>query len=63
VPAVGVMTTRFVSAAELMARVLGMPGYKFAIIDHPLSSASDERLAEYARATLEQARGLLLRVG
>jgi hypothetical protein len=63
VPAVGVMTTRFVSAAELMARVLGMPGYRFAVIEHPLSSASDERLAEYARATLEQARGLLLRQG
>ena len=60
-PAVGVMTSRFVSAAELMARVLGMPGYRFAVIEHPLSSASDERLAEYARATVEQARGLLLR--
>jgi hypothetical protein len=55
------MTTRFVSAAELMARVLGMPGYRFAVIEHPLSSASDERLAEYARATVEQARGMLLR--
>jgi hypothetical protein len=63
VPAVGVMTTRFVSAAELMARVLGMPGYRFAVIEHPLSSASDERLEEYARVTVEQARGLLLRVG
>jgi hypothetical protein len=41
--------------------VLGMPGYRFAVIEHPLSSASDERLAEYARATVEQARGMLLR--
>ena len=46
-----------------MARVLGMPGYRFAVIGHPLSSASDERLAEYARVTVEQARGLLVRVG
>jgi hypothetical protein len=61
VPAIGVMTTRFVSAAELMCRVLGMPGYQFAVIDHPISSASDERLAEYARATMNQARPLLLR--
>jgi hypothetical protein len=61
VPAVGVMTTRFVSAASLMARVLGMPDYRFAVIEHPISSASDERLAEYARATLDQARRLLLR--
>ena len=60
VPAIGVMTTRFATAAELMARVLGMPGYRFVVIDHPISSASDAQLAEYARATIEQARELLL---
>jgi len=54
------MTSRFVSAAELMCRVLGMPNYQFAVIDHPLSSASDADLAHYARATLEQARHLLM---
>jgi hypothetical protein len=61
VPAIGVMTQRFVSAAELMARVLGMPGYRFAVIGHPISSASDEQLAVYARATIDQAREMLLR--
>ena len=55
------MTERFVSAAEMMARVLGMPGYKFAVIGHPISNAPDEQLAEYARATIAQARELLLR--
>ena len=55
------MTTRFVSAAELMCRVLGVPDYKFAIIGHPISSAGDEQLAEYARATITQVRRLLLR--
>jgi hypothetical protein len=55
------MTTRFVSAAELMCRVLGVPNYRFAVIDHPISSASDQQLAEYARATIAQARRLLLR--
>ena len=43
---------RFVSAAEMMCRVLGMPDYKFAVIGHPISNASDEQLAEYARATV-----------
>jgi ABC-type uncharacterized transport system substrate-binding protein len=61
VPALGVMTSRFVSAAELMCKVLGMPDYKFAVIGHPISSASDEQLANYARATVDQARQLLLR--
>lgn len=54
------MTERFISAAELMCRVLGMPEYKFVVIGHPISSASDEQLTEYARATIEQARHLLL---
>jgi hypothetical protein len=62
VPAVGVMTSRFVSAAELMSRVLGMPDYPFAVIEHPISSAPNEQLAARARATIEQARHLLLRV-
>ena len=55
------MTARFASGAEMMCRVLGMPDYKFAIIGHPISSASDEQLAQYARATVAQARHLLLR--
>jgi len=38
-----------------------MPDYKFAVIDHPIGSASDELLANYARATIEQARHLLMR--
>lgn len=60
VPAVGVMTTRFVSAAELMSRVLGHPGYKFAVIEHPVSSASDAALARAARTTLDEMRRLLI---
>ena len=55
------MTTRFVSAAELMCRVLGMPDYRFGVIGHPISSASDDEIERYARATIEQARRLLLR--
>jgi hypothetical protein len=55
-----VMTTRFVSAAELMARVLGMPGYPFVVISHPVSSASDDDLRAKARTTAEQISRLLL---
>jgi hypothetical protein len=60
-PAMGVMTSRFVSAAELMARVLGFPGYPFVVIPHPVSSAGDDALRDMARITLEQVRRLLLR--
>ena len=55
------MTTNFVSAAELMAKVLGMPGYAFAIIDHPVSSATDAGLRDRAIAALKQGSGFLLK--
>jgi len=56
-----VMTTRFVSAAELMARVLGYPGYAFATILHPISSATDDGLRAMAAAAATQARRLLMK--
>ena len=61
VPAFSVMTERFASAAEMMSRVLGMPGYGFAQIHHPLSSASDDELRTMARRALEQGRTMLVR--
>jgi hypothetical protein len=56
-----VMTTRFVSAAELMARVLGMPGYPFVVIPHPVSSATSEALRAMASTACAEASRLLLR--
>jgi hypothetical protein len=61
VPAFSVMTERFVSAAEMMSRVLGMPDYRFAVIRHPLSSAVDSDLEAMAHAAIEQGRRLLVR--
>ncbi len=57
----GVMTTRFVSAADLMARVLGMPGYGFAVIPHPVSSANDAALRAMAAIAAGAARDRLTR--
>lgn len=61
VPAFSVMTERFVSAAEMMSRVLGMPDYRFATIGHPVSSATDEGLKAMARRAIEQGKALLVR--
>ena len=57
------MTTRFASAAETMGRVLGMPGYAFTTIEHPVSSATDDELAVRARAAIEKGRKLLVQKG
>ncbi len=58
-PAVGVMTSAFVDGAELMASTLGVAGYAFAVIEHPIASATDAQLEDKARRTIEQAVGLL----
>lgn len=58
------MTMQFVSAAELMARVLGADGHPFVAIDHPISSASEEELAKRAcRAIADSVEILLGRGG
>ena len=53
------MTDAFVSGAALMASALGAPGYAFAVIGHPISSATDDELAAKAEATLDEAARLL----
>ncbi len=42
-----------------MAGALGVPGFSFAVISHPISSATDAELEAKARDTLEQAARLL----
>lgn len=59
-PAVGVMTTGFVDAAEIMARACGLPGYRFAVITHPVASATDDELRDRAADAMRQAVDLLL---
>jgi hypothetical protein len=53
------MTDAFTGGAELMAAALGVAGYPFAIIRHPIASATDAQLEEKARRTIEQALRLL----
>ena len=59
-PAVGVMTENFVSAAELMSRVLGVPDYDFSVIEHPVSSADDAGLERRASAAADAVARLVL---
>ena len=54
------MTENFVSAADLMGKVLGAPGYDYSVIQHPVSSATDAGLQERARSTVEALQRILL---
>jgi hypothetical protein len=58
-PSAAIMTSNFVSAAELMARALGAEGYRFVVIEHPISSASAEDLGERARRAAAECAALL----
>jgi len=58
-PSVGIMTSNFVSAAELMARALGAEGYRFVVIEHPISSATPEALAARARQAVAEGVAIL----
>ncbi len=61
IPSFGIMTSKFVSAAEMMSRALGADKYPFVVIDHPISSASDSDLAIQANLALENGAPLLMR--
>jgi hypothetical protein len=54
------MTSMFVSAADTMARALGAEGYRYIVIEHPISSASPEALAARARTAVSEAAAILL---
>ena len=59
-PAVGVMTSAFVDGAELMAHACGARDYRFAVIEHPISSATDAELLGRAGEIVRQAEELVL---
>ena len=54
------MTSKFIDAAELMARSLGAEGYPFVVVDHPISSASPEQLAKQAQSAIREGIGTLV---
>lgn len=55
------MTDRFVSAANEMRCALGMPEYPFAVVEHPISSASRRQLEQRAEDALDQGLRYIVR--
>ena len=60
IPSIAIMTTQFVGAAELMARVLGADGYPLVTIAHPISSATPEEVSARARNAVREGAAILL---
>ena len=55
------MTDKFASAAELMRQVLGAYGYPFAVINHPISSATPAELTLQAQQAAAACVNILTR--
>tara|TARA_B100001758_G_C18022681_1_gene408927 strand:- start:201 stop:389 length:189 start_codon:yes stop_codon:yes gene_type:complete len=55
------MTSKFVSAAELMSRAMGAENYPFVTINHPISSATKDRLRIQAADALQEGINFLLK--
>jgi hypothetical protein len=58
--ATAIITDRFVTTAQVIAQVSGMPGHPFAVIPHPISNNSDAVLQEKAAAAVQQCARILL---
>lgn len=54
IPSVVLVTKPFNSQAKAMANLLGLPGYEYAVIGHPMGSLTDEQVLDRAKEAIEQ---------
>lgn len=59
-PTAVIVTKEFVSECVTQRAALGMTGLEPVIVDHPLSSCTDEEVRHRARQAAEQIKRLLL---
>ena len=60
IPAVAIITDRFLVSAELVGELNGLPGYPFAVIGHPVANDDDAMLRSKAEAAVKQIVPLLM---
>ena len=60
-PTAVIVTREFVSECVTQRAALGMTGLEPVIVDHPLSSYTDEEVRHRARQAAEQVKRLLIR--
>ena len=61
IPTAAICTDLFVPNGRAMAEAHGAPDYPFALVPHPLASASAEELKEEAKRVLPAVLRLLIR--
>ena len=63
IPAVAVMTDRFVPTARAVAELNGVPDYPYVVIPHPIANDSDDQLRVKLEAVVERIVSLLTKRG
>jgi hypothetical protein len=58
-PAVVVTTDAFIASADAMARVRGVPGYKYLTVPHPMANLSEDGVRGKAEAAIPGIVGML----
>jgi hypothetical protein len=61
IPAVAVMTDRFVASARVVADLNGLADYPFVVIEHPIANDDDAALEKKAAAVVTRIAELLTR--
>ena len=59
IPAAVVITAPFIPTAEALSRLVGMPGYPYAVAPHPFGSLTPVEVAERAEQLVERIESLL----
>jgi hypothetical protein len=59
VPSAAICTDALKPSADAMARIQGAPGYRFAVVPHPVSSLDAEGVQAHARLAAPQVLSIL----
>jgi len=59
VPSAAICTDALRPSADAMARIQGFPGYRFAVVPHPVSSLDEKGIQEHARLAAPQVLAIL----
>ena len=59
-PALAICTHPFEPTSKMIAKTLGLPNFPFALLDHPIGSASTVQLQQKAEEAYTQGSAILL---
>jgi hypothetical protein len=59
VPSAAICTDALKPAADAMARIQGAPGYRYAVVPHPVSSLDPDAVQQHAKLAAPQVLSIL----